>query len=121
MTQATYKRENLIGAFLTDSESMMIMAGSMTAGKQAWHWSKSREITSYPQVRSREGKTGPALEAFEISKPTPGDTPSHLPRRPHLLIFPNIVPALGFKYMSLRGPCSFTPPTEILLSNLFSV
>lgn len=59
----------------------------------------------------------PGLVDFEISKPTSSDTPSNLPRRSHLLISPNTVPAardLAFKYTGLRGPFSFTPPSEFL-------
>lgn len=59
MAKATYKRKCLSGAFLTvlESGSLMIMAGSVAAGEQAWHWSKSRELKSDPQVEGREGKT----------------------------------------------------------------
>lgn len=90
MAKATDKREHLSGAFLTvlESRSMMIMAGSVAANKQAWHWNKSRDLKSYPQAGSTEGKTGPGLVDFEISKPTSSHTPSNLPRRSHLLISP---------------------------------
>jgi hypothetical protein len=56
VTKAIYKRKHLIGDLFTVSEreSMTIMAGSMAAGRQAWCWSSSRELTSYLEAVGRE-------------------------------------------------------------------
>ena len=54
MKKATYKKY-LIGGLLTisEGESMMTMLGSMAAGRQAWYWSRSWELTSDPKVGGR--------------------------------------------------------------------
>ena len=49
------KREFIWSLQFQEDESATIMAGSMAAGRQAWHWSSSWEHTSlYPQTGSTE-------------------------------------------------------------------
>ena len=56
LTKATLIKENVIGTGLELQKlSIIIMAGSMAAGRQAWHWSSSWELTSLSTRRRQRG------------------------------------------------------------------
>lgn len=90
MTKATYKRKHLLWGLLSISEggSMTILAGSMAANRQAWHWGSSWELTSDPQAASREKETDVAwtYETFLAQLMIGLMINVPLPTGPHILI-----------------------------------
>lgn len=87
-------------------ESMIIMAGSMTAGIYAWPWGCIWELTSgCTNMRQRE-QIGNGISILIPIFPH-GDTPS--PVRPHPLTLPKQFHQLEIKYTNICGPFSFKP------------
>ena len=95
MTKADDKRKPLICSSLTisEGESMIIMVGNMAAGRQAWCWSSSWELTSWSTGRMQRewncawhwcGCNPKAYHQWHILSRK--DTPT--PRKPHLLNLP---------------------------------
>lgn len=82
-----YRRTDFIGDLITVSkcvlESVTVMAGSKTAGRQEWHRSCSWELIF--RSTSRESSLGTTWVS-ETLKPASGNTSS---TKPYLLILPN--------------------------------
>jgi hypothetical protein len=86
MTEATYRRKSLFGAY-SFREFITIIEGSMAAGsRQEWFCSSSQNLHVETTTMTQTERATRMEWTFKISKPAPSDTPS--PTRPHLLTLP---------------------------------
>lgn len=95
ITKPSYERLHITGgiSLAVSEEFMTIMLGNMVAGRQAWCWDSSWELTSELGGRGGEGVSGSDIGLWNL-KAIPRDAPSQA-------TLPKQFYKLGTKYSNL--------------------